>query len=83
MRLSAGSVGSDVTFSPPESHVKALHVLLGKALLHCTVLLLLLLCMCRMAAAVASLFQDVSVRFLEERTERALQRCAADSKGEL
>lgn len=37
---------------------------------------------CRMAAAVASLFQDVSVRFLEERTERALQRCAADSKGE-
>lgn len=34
----------------------------------------------RMAAAVAALFQDVSVRFLEERTERALQRCAADSK---
>jgi hypothetical protein len=36
----------------------------------------------RMAAAVAALFQDVSVRFLEERTERALQRCAADTKGE-
>lgn len=44
--------------------------------------MLMLLLVCRMAAAVAALFQDVSVRFLEERTERALQRCAADSRGE-
>jgi hypothetical protein len=45
-------------------------------------LLLLLVHVRRMCAAVAALFQDVSVRFLEERTERALQRCAADTKGE-
>jgi hypothetical protein len=37
------------------------------------------MCSCRVYAALASLFQDVSVRFLEERTARALQRCQQDA----
>lgn len=51
------------------------------ALVLLLLLLLHVLLVCRMAAAVASLFQDISVRFLEERTDRALQRCAADAAG--
>jgi hypothetical protein len=38
-------------------------------------------CCCRVYAAIACLFQDVCVRFLEERTDRALARCRQDEAG--
>jgi hypothetical protein len=47
-----------------------------------TLLCVSALCSCRVYAAIASLFQDVCVRFLEERTDRALARCRQDEAGE-
>lgn len=38
-------------------------------------------CPCRVHAAIAALFQNVCVRFLEERTDRALARCKQDETG--